>query len=285
MVRDTGQMPDDVIGGGNYMPASAVPRLKTADSPVPMANSGAFSINSSRSMPERDDLRQPSSSRGNRVDNKRLYAVRMSRKQAEEDVVTMRNRIKRLQLEEDRARKNIEETRRRADNIVRLKAQNELKARQREQERMQMALQNKMDAHQKSLERAQREANIKANKQFQIKQKQQMVKDLRAESLENARATMEHQRRDTERAARLKQDIYNKARKAVHDKHLQRHLQQVRVVQRYEERMMEEERIGMEREEEIQQLEQHEAALLHRLRQAQELQRGAYTELEVALDV
>lgn len=139
---------------------------------------------------------------------KRLYAVRMARKQADEDVVTMQNRIKRLQLEEDRARKNIDETRRRADGIVRMKAQNELRARQREKERMEKEYQSKMDAHHKSLERAQREANIKANKQAQIRARQQMVKDLRYESMENARATLEHQRRDTERAARLKQEIY-----------------------------------------------------------------------------
>jgi len=55
--------------------------------------------------------------------------MRMARKQAEDDVVTMRNRIKRLQLEELRARKNIEETRKRADDIVRLKAEKELRVR------------------------------------------------------------------------------------------------------------------------------------------------------------
>lgn len=71
----------------------------------------------------------------------------------------------------------------------------------------------------------------------------------------------------------------------MHEKHLQRHLQQVRVVERYEERMREEERIRMQREEQIQILEAEEARLLQRLRDAQELQRGAYTELEVALDV
>ena len=143
----------------------------------------------------------------------------------------------------------------------------------------------KMDAHKKSLERAQREANIKANKQAAILYRRQQVKELREESVQNAKATLNHQRRDTERAARLKQEIYSMERNAVQQKHLQRHLQQVRVVQRYEERMIEEEHIRIEREAEIQRLEEEEAELLHRLRQAQHLQRGAYTELEVALDV
>lgn len=68
MAGDHGPLPDDVIGGGSYMPASAVPRLYTAQSPLPMSNTGGFSINSSRSMPEKDDLRRSSISRGGRQD-------------------------------------------------------------------------------------------------------------------------------------------------------------------------------------------------------------------------
>jgi len=239
-------------------------------------------------MPEKDVLDERRGSINKRMgkpDTKRLYAMRMSRRQAEQDVVTMRNRIKRLELEEERAQKNIEDTRRRADGIVRLKAQNELRARQREQERMQREMELQMEAHSKALERAQREANIKANRQSAIRAKQQMVRESREESRANAMATWNHQKRDMERAAKLKEDIYQRERKAVHDKHLQRHLQQVRVVRRYEERLEEEERIRQEKEEEMLRLEEEEAELLARLRHAQDLQRGAYTELEVALDV
>jgi len=45
------------------------------------------------------------------------------------------NRVNRLRLEAERTQKNMQETRSRAEEIVRLKAQNELKARAKEHAR------------------------------------------------------------------------------------------------------------------------------------------------------
>ena len=88
-----------------------------------------------------------------------------------------------------------------------------------------------------------------------------------------------------EKAARMKQEIYIRERQAVHDKYKARHLAQMRAVQSYEDRVMEEDRRRAEREQAISALEEEEAALLHRLRLAQELQCSAYDQLEVALQV
>ena len=49
--------------------------------------------------------------------------------------------------------------------------------------------------------------------------------------------------------------------------------------------MRSEEERRNERERELERLEREEEELLHRLKIAQELQRGAYAELEVALEV
>ena len=65
-------------------------------------------------------------------ESRALLLAKMTRKRADEDVVAMQNRINRLKMEEYRARKNIEDTQNKADDIVRLKAQNELKARAKE---------------------------------------------------------------------------------------------------------------------------------------------------------
>lgn len=54
-----------------------------------------------------------------------MLNVRNSRQRSENDVMLLRNRLERLQQEERKALKKIEETRRRAEQIVHLKIRNE----------------------------------------------------------------------------------------------------------------------------------------------------------------
>jgi len=62
-------------------------------------------------------------------------------------------------------------------------------------------------------------------------------------------------------------------------------LSQLRALQNYEERVRGEEDKRVARERELERLEKEEEELLYRLKVAQELQRSAYCELEVALEV
>ena len=83
---------------------------------------------SSRSLPSRQSSRASLNGMFSE-ESRALLLAKMTRKRADEDVVAMQNRINRLKMEEYRAQKNIEDTHAKADDIVRLKAQNELKAR------------------------------------------------------------------------------------------------------------------------------------------------------------
>ena len=84
-------------------------------------------------------------------ESRALLLAKMTRKRADEDVVAMQNRINRLKMEEYRARKNIEDTQNKADDIVRLKAQNELKARAKEKAKQLHEEQLQRERQQKTL--------------------------------------------------------------------------------------------------------------------------------------
>ena len=58
-----------------------------------------------------------------------LNSIKKSRKLVDEDVMKLHNRIRMLQLEEDRALKKIDETRRKAKNILELRLNKDKKSR------------------------------------------------------------------------------------------------------------------------------------------------------------
>lgn len=214
-----------------------------------------------------------------------MLLAKLTRKRADEDVVAMQNRINRLKMEEYRATKNIEDTHNKADDIVKLKAQNELKARAKEKAKQLQDDQLQRERMQKTLERTTRDANIRANRQNAIRMKQMIVQQHRREKEQYKQVTADFRRAEEERAAKMKHEIYIRERKAVHDKYKEKHLAQLRAMQNYEDRVRREEEARRLREQELQRLEQEEEDLLHRLKVAQELQRSAYAQLEVALEV
>ena len=96
-------------------------------------------------------------------ESRALLLAKMTRKRADEDVIAMQNRINRLKMEEYRAHKNIEDTHSKADDIVRLKAQNELRARAKEKAKKMQEDQLRRERQQLTLERATRDANIRVS--------------------------------------------------------------------------------------------------------------------------
>ena len=122
---------------------------------------------SSRSVPSRQGSRASMNNSMNMFsqESRALLLAKMTRKRADEDVVAMQNRINRLKMEEYRARKNIEDTQNKADDIVRLKAQNELKARAKEKAKQLHEEQLQRERQQKTLERATRDANIRVRRE------------------------------------------------------------------------------------------------------------------------
>jgi len=118
---------------------------------------------SSRSLPSRQSSRASLNGMFSE-ESRALLLAKMTRKRADEDVVAMQNRINRLKMEEYRAQKNIEDTHAKADDIVRLKAQNELKARAKEKAKKMQEDALQRERQQKTLERATRDANIRVRR-------------------------------------------------------------------------------------------------------------------------
>ena len=160
MVSQDGLVPRPPLGHSvPRLPSPAMGRAQTFES----AQRSSMSVDplvSSRSAPSRQQSRASLNSMFSE-DSRALLLAKMTRKRADEDVIAMQNRINRLKMEEYRAQKNIEDTHNKADDIVRLKAQNELKARAKEKakELQEQALQRQRQ--QKTFERATRDANIR----------------------------------------------------------------------------------------------------------------------------
>merc|ERR1711865_923431 len=81
----------------------------------------------------------------------RLLAAKRARKKAEDDHQLLQNRLHRLQVEEQRAASKIEETRKRAEEILALKARN-VKARADKEASMRQSEEEVLNAQQRACE-------------------------------------------------------------------------------------------------------------------------------------
>lgn len=179
---------------------------------------------------------------------RRLLDAKVAKKRADQDYNLMLNRVKRLRLETERSRKNMQETRTRAEEIVRLKAQNELKARAREHDRQLRESLLDRQRQQRTLMSAQRQAATRSAVERIASEKRNNVQQCRQERQLLAQQAWEARKGQEERAARIKHEIYTRERQAVHLKYRQRHMQQLRAVQQYEEKVAREEQERLRRE-------------------------------------
>ena len=127
----------------------------------------------------------------------------------------MINRVNRLRLEAARTHKNMMETRERAEDVVRLKAQNELRARAKEHARMLQEQLLARQRQQKTLARAHLHASIMGARQRVHMHKCHAVEHFRTQRQALAKEAWEARKGEEERAARLKHHIYTQERQAV----------------------------------------------------------------------
>ncbi|EKX46557.1 hypothetical protein GUITHDRAFT_138278 [Guillardia theta CCMP2712] len=222
---------------------------------------------------------------------RRLLQAKISRKQAEEDYHTLQNRIRRLQIEAQRASHNMIETKHRAEEIVKLKAQNEMRAREKELQRIQEEQQLERERQQKLLFRAQRKASIQSARQDLVMSKRRMVQQFRKEKQTIAQEVLvvplawRARLAEEERAAKLKYETYAREKLAMHMRYRLKQQNQIRTSNSYLNRVAYEDQLCAERKKEIAKLELEEKQLLMKLEAIQDKQRNAYAELEVALEV
>lgn len=212
-----------------------------------------------------------------------LTGAKESRKRAELDAQLLANRIALLKQEEEKAWKKIEETRKRASEIMDLRRQNENKYQAKE---------NFYKAKWESIRQAQEQNAQQRDKNKAIRE--QTHKGLLESKHANARNTKEQsqqflfqkkEREAGERQANAERSAYLKQRK----EDAKRRLEEDRLAQLekfredYEARTAQEELLRARTDALVAKMEKEEMELIQRLQNTQTVQRNAYEELEAAL--
>mmetsp|Transcript_85289 Transcript_85289/g.198289 ORF Transcript_85289/g.198289 Transcript_85289/m.198289 type:complete len:267 (-) Transcript_85289:159-959(-) len=212
-----------------------------------------------------------------------LTAAKESRKRAELDAQLLANRIALLKQEEEKAWKKIEETRKRAQEITDLRAQNEQKFAAKEQ-----FYKNKWDSIKaaqtqnqynrdkaKAVREATRNGLMEARSANATKTKQQSQQFL----MQKKEREAAERQANTERGNLIKQKKEEAKRRLEEDRLAQ--LEKFR--EDYEARAAQEELLRSRTDALVAKMEKEEMELIQRLQNTQTVQRNAYEELEAAL--
>ena len=212
-----------------------------------------------------------------------MLNIKNARLRSEHDVNLLRNRLERLRMEERKALKKIEETRRRADQIVSLKTRNE-------ENHMRKLLE--AEYANKQLERARARLQghragmqdaIRRNAEEMLQQKREDAEVMRDQS----RRINEHVRQQkavhVNRARCINAMIKEHSMEVQQDKMRSRMEHEETLQAEMEERMLAEERRRNVADRLIADMEEAEEIAIERLRRTQEAQKAAYEELERAL--
>lgn len=212
-----------------------------------------------------------------------MLNVKNARQRSEHDVTLLRNRLDRLRQEERKALKKIEETRRRADQIISLKTRNE-------EVHMRKALE--ADYADKQLQRARerlqgtREGNqeaIRQNVEALAAQKKAEADVLRQQRALIGEHVKQQQAQHVARAQHINQAIKHHSVVVQQQRMQQRMVHEEALQAEMEDRMLVEERRRHAADALVAEMEEQEEIAIERLRRTQEAQKAAYEELERAL--
>ncbi|EKX51486.1 hypothetical protein GUITHDRAFT_102754 [Guillardia theta CCMP2712] len=110
-------------------------------------------------------------------EGRELLNAKLLRKKADEELMARKNRVNRLRFEEERTYKTIFVAKAKVQDVVRLKAHNQLRNQEKEHARKSKAERLREETQQNSLERARRIANIRAKQMELVRTKQDIVKN------------------------------------------------------------------------------------------------------------
>ncbi|GAX75926.1 hypothetical protein CEUSTIGMA_g3369.t1 [Chlamydomonas eustigma] len=214
-----------------------------------------------------------------------ILLEKRARKLAEDDALRLYNRVRQLEKEEDKAQRRIQETRKKAKEIVKLRERNEL-VRQEKELRMRQ-LQELVE--QQRLENARlKEENLRNKIEQENKiysDKVTVVQQTKEERAEYDRLLAESKLLSRKEALEQKEFIRRQqedARKKIEQLKISR-LQMAQ--EEYERRLKEEMDAKLQKEKEIEQLAQLELELIGRLRTKQTEQQKAFQQLEAVLSL
>lgn len=213
----------------------------------------------------------------------KLRASKKARMRADEDAKLLENRIKLLKQEEAKARKKINETKKRAKDIIGTKKRNvekqkkkvELRSK-REQEENKLAVRNenlRSEIKEKINNRAEEIRAQKVEEARRLKQEKKEQEEMlnmykQQEQLKNTSLRLMITNNEAEASEKRKRDYAEK--KAIARSHL-------------DEKVLRENQRRIAHEEQVARMEQEELELIQRLQNTQWIQKAAYEDLEQAL--
>lgn len=213
-----------------------------------------------------------------------LTAVKETRKRAELDAQLLANRIALLKQEEEKAERKIEDTKKRANEIMMLRHENENKFQMKElhyKDKWESIRQNQVqNSYRRDQLKASREANIQAMKESKKQQVNQMKLKKSDNLLQKKERESNHRIVNVDRTNQIRQQKEN----AKNRQEMERMRKLDAFRQQYEERVAKEEELRQRTEVLVTKMEKEEMDLIQRLQNTQALQRSAYEDLENALN-
>lgn len=212
-----------------------------------------------------------------------LKDAKKERHQVEKDAELLANRIALLKQEEMRTWKKIEETRKRARDVLEMKRKNEerIKKKMRDiKDRTKRIRHNQKKVRSLREQRHQEKDKIK---QAVLMNKREEVKITKLEEKRNMRIKSEMMRRNWEAKKEKSKAIKEQLRIAELKKREYERQKLEQAKREFEERIEREIRLTKHKEKEVMQMEMIEMELIKKLQNTQNIQKSAYQELENAL--
>jgi len=213
-----------------------------------------------------------------------LVRARQARKQSEEELRALENRVLLLRKEEERARQRIQQTKKRAEEILRMREENLRRKKILERERARVTLDTDPEAvKQRFLEKELRKAKHRKNIKNAYDEKRDNAQKFRSEKKQFERNLTIQKRVSQEEARRKREQIRSEHEEALRKLHAEREKKRKDARTEYNRKIKAEIQVIRTCQTKGERLEQLEAELIARLNHTQEVQHRAYKELEEAL--
>jgi len=210
-----------------------------------------------------------------------LLEARRERKRAEDEVQALKNRIHLLKMEEDRSLKRIQQTKKRAEEIVRLREDN-LKVK-RSMLAQQAPSIRPEEIKNRFLDKEVQKAARRKKQEEHLEQKKQEAKTCRSQKQKNEISVSMHKREARDDAKKKMERV--RAEREIGLRKLQQHKEEQRlaVIENYRSKVSEEMSVAKSFESQAQKLQKMEVDIISRLQETQAIQKKALDVLETAL--
>ncbi|KDO34977.1 hypothetical protein SPRG_01039 [Saprolegnia parasitica CBS 223.65] len=212
----------------------------------------------------------------------KLLEAKQRRKDVSSDAMLLQNRISLLKAEEARAWKKIEQTKKRAQELLKLRQEKDQYARERN------ALMTQAERELHTIQQAKREVVLASEKKeidaAILEQKRTEAQQLKEDKQKWRQYTETKKRQELEDAMRRHDDIVKQQDQLRRTKRTKQAELERANKARADGIVKREEQVFHEKELEVQEMEKLEMELIQRLRNTQHLQKQAYEELENALN-